>query len=279
MKKLIRFLEQVYETKICKEFDRVVPVVADEGMGKSTLIIELTWIWQQIRDQVPDPDSVLNQIVWNDRNEFERALAHFEPRSVIAAMDAARILNKKETMDPDQVEIELDLLDVRSKEHLFLLGYQEWDLIPTMLQKRRAKHLLRIPQRGVVYGYSRETLDDKVGSDDWPDPDMRDTFPALDGKPVWEEFKEIDKEKKMSRMDVSDDDNGETRKEKINRIVDDIKSRDIENFVSIHGGNKTPYINQTIIWNEFDVNKTEAEDIKDLLDADPEVTIQHLKPA
>jgi hypothetical protein len=112
-------------------------------------------------------------------------------------------------MSPDQIEIETDLLDVRRREYLMLLGFQDWGVVPSQLQNRRANFLLRVPSRGIVEGYSRSKIDtkaeDTADTDWWPEPDLRDTFDALDGTELWAEFERIDEEKKMARMGVDPD--------------------------------------------------------------------------
>jgi len=206
MKKFKDWLQKVYDRRAKQQFDAVIPVVADEGKGKSTLILQATWLWQQFDSREPDVETVLDTVVWSNRQEFKEAISSSEKRSVIAAHDAARVLHKREAMSGEQIEIEKDLLDVRRMEYLMLLGFQEWDVVPSLLQNRRANFLLRIPQRGIVEGYSRSKIDKKAeddhSSDWWPDPDMRDSFEALDGTELWEKFEAMDEEKKKERMDA-----------------------------------------------------------------------------
>jgi hypothetical protein len=205
MKRLQRWLEKVYRQRVCNEFDAVVVVLGGEGVGKSTLITELTGRWRALRDRSTDPESVVGQVVWQSRGEFKQAMSSWETRSAICVHDAARVLHRKESMHGSQVEIEKDLLDVRTKEFLMLLGYQHWGAVASLLADRRAHFVLRIPQRGVVEGYGRDKIDERVESDAWPEPDLRDSFPDLSGTVMWEHFQEVDKQKKDERIAAEDD--------------------------------------------------------------------------
>lgn len=215
-----RFLKKALERRIKAEYDAIVPVVGDEGEGKSTLILRMVDIWQRYQNDWPTVDGVLDTVVWQDRQEFKQAMSSRDERSAIAAMDAARILYKKDAMQGDQKDIEKDLLDVRTKEFLMLLGFQDFDVMPTMLQERRAKFLFRIPERGTVWGYNRDSIDERVESGEWPEPDLEDTFNALDDTLLWEEFQARDKEKKDERIESEmPTEPGDARKEEAIKTV------------------------------------------------------------
>jgi hypothetical protein len=139
-------------------------------------------------------------VVWGGRDEFKQALVNDAPRSVITVQDAARVLYKKEAMVGDQRELEKDLLDVRTKEFVMLLGFQDWNVIPSMLQNRRAYNAFYIPRRGVVEGYGRDELDQWAADDKRPEPSFVDRFPKLDGTELWAEFQRRDKEAKDERI-------------------------------------------------------------------------------
>lgn len=276
VKKLHRWLEKVYEKRICNQYDDIVLVVGDEGVGKSNTIIGLLWWWQQIRDKEASTERVLNRLVW-DRDDFEDAMSEYPKRSAIAAMDAARILHKKKAMNPDQIEIETDLFDVRTKEHVMFLGFQDWDTVPSGLQKRRAQHALFIPDRGRVWGYGRGTLDERVGADEWPEPDLRDTFPALeqlDG-PVaecWSAFQQLDLKKKQERI-RSNRESGEDAEQEptAKEIVNEILREGVAGYIKINEYNPNS-VNTELIQLDYDISrrkaKTIAEGIKREIDPD-----------
>jgi hypothetical protein len=205
MQTVQRWLEKVYRDRICDEYDAIVVILGGEGNGKSTLITELTGRWRRLRDRSTDPEDIIGRVVWQDRTEFKNELSAAETRSVVCVHDAARVLHKKEAMAGEQVEIEKDLLDVRRKEFLMLLGYQDWGVVPSMLQNRRATFVLRVPERGTVEGYSREKIDQRVDHEEWPEPDLVDSFPDLSGTEVWEQFKRTDEKKKNERLAAEDD--------------------------------------------------------------------------
>jgi len=273
MEKIDRWMELLYERKIQQEFDRIVPIVADEGMGKSTLMMEMSGRWQRLRGLDVTVDSVLDRVVWDDRTEFRNALADYPPRSVIPVMDAAHVLFKRESMNPEQIETEKGLLDVRTKEFFILLGYQQWKDIPDTLQTRRAKNVLHIPTRGRVHGYARETLDEKVSecdSEEWPEPDLTDTFPDLSGTGLWAEFQRRDREHKEDRLRVESDEPAEpelTARE----VAEEIRSEGVDRVVSIHGGNKQPYIDPALIEADYGVSARKAGKVKSLLEREIEV--------
>ncbi|QGX95921.1 hypothetical protein EI982_14570 [Haloplanus rallus] len=273
MEKIDRWMELVYENRVQDEYDQITPIVADEGKGKSTFMLESTGRWQHLKGDEPSIDSVLDRVVWDDRAEFRTALADYPRRAAIPVMDAAHVLFNREQMNPEQIEAEKGLLDVRTQEYFILLGYQDWDDIPRTLRKRRAKNVLRIPTRGTIYGYSRASLDEKYkncGEDEWPEPDLIDTFPNLDGTDLWAEFKRRDREHKKARLRVDDDDSEEAELT-ARELAEEIRAEGVGRVVSIHGGNKQPYIDAGLIEADYGVSIREAKKVKSLLEREVDV--------
>ncbi len=269
MEKIKRLYEDIYERRICNQFDHILPVVGDEGMGKSTFILESAILWQEIKDGEHDPDAILDSLIY-DREGLQNALASFDRRSVICIPDAARVLHKKEAMKGEQIEIEKDFFDVRTKEYLILLGFQDWNSIPSFLQKRRAKNLIYIPRRGVVRGFNRSSLNKRVDSDKWPPADLRDTFPALDGTDIWEEYKEIDRQKKDERMGVdSDDEEDELTPQD---VVKEIKSNGtVQDYVRDLNNGATIVDADLVYFDYDDLSKPESEQVKKVLERDVDI--------
>jgi predicted DNA-binding transcriptional regulator AlpA len=200
MQKVERWVEKLYQNRLLNDYDAIVPVLGGEGNGKSTLILQVTTLHQRARGLDPTAESVLDRVVWQDRQELKNRMADAESLSAITVHDAARVLHKKQAMHGEQIELETDLLDVRTKNFLMLFGFQDWGVIPGMLQDRRANALLRVPERGRVEGYSRASIDERVDTGEWPAPDMVDSFPSLEGTDLWEQFVETDEEKKNERI-------------------------------------------------------------------------------
>lgn len=272
MKKIKAFYETLYEQKICKEFDRMIPVVADESMGKSTFILQSMVLWRRITDREVDNQEILDQIIYGQTG-FKAAMVNYEPRTIVPVPDAARVFHKKEALDSDQVELEKDVLDVRAKENVFLLGYQDWDVIPTFLQKRRAKNLFYIPKRGTVWGYNRDTLDERVDADEWPEPDIKDSFPSLEGTSLWREYKDLDLEKKKERIGQSLEEEEAGDGKSIQELADEIKEENLEAVIGWHGGWNREIIDADLIQMEYDLSIRDAKKVKKVLDADPEIDI------
>lgn len=268
MKKTRRWLEKVHDRRICNEYDNIVPVIADEGDGKSNLMIGLTWWYQQIRGKEPSTSSVLDQLVW-DKDEFKDALADWPKKSAIVSMDAARLLNKKKAMNPEQIELEADLFDVRAKLHLMFLGFQEWDTIPSTLQNRRAQHAIYIPRRGVIHGYCRDSLNEKAKTGEWPEPDLVDTFPALetvDGEisDCWAEFQRLDMQKKQERIRASPlEDEDEEKVWTPEEVIHDIiQEGDPREYVKVNEYNPNS-INTSLIELDYDLSHRKAKTVKE----------------
>ncbi|WP_435125407.1 hypothetical protein [Halobaculum sp. D14] len=201
-----QWLQTLHDRKISNDYDRIVIVLGEEGNGKSTFILGAMELWYQIlgrcpADTHPDPDRLLDHVVFDDPQAFRQQVLDSDAKDPIAAMDAAHILHKKTAMHGEQIKTEKSLLDIRIENFLILLGYQDWADVPDQLQRRRAKNVLHIPRRGVVHGYSRQSMDEKYESGDWPDPDLVDTFPALDGRDLWAKFNEMDRERKEERLE------------------------------------------------------------------------------
>ncbi|WP_225334259.1 hypothetical protein [Halomicrobium urmianum] len=269
-----RYYERLYRDKITEDFDAVIPIIGDEGMGKSTFILQSIWIYQQVRGVEPTPESVLDTIVWGGRDEFKQALSNRPEESAICSMDAARVMYKKDAMDPDQKNLEKDLLDVRMKNNVYFLGFQDWEIVPTMLQERRAKYAFYIPSRGAVRGYSRESIDKRNETGSWPAADMKDKFPDLEGTDLWKSFRELDKQHKIDRIDSSDDDGDvEDSSHSLKDVVSDIKDTGIQDFISINPGNKQPYIDPDLIEFEYELSARKAKKVKKVLAKDPDVEI------
>lgn len=205
MKKVQRWLERIYTHRINNQFDAMVLVIGGEGVGKSTFMLSVEWLWEQIRGNDPTVDGVLDRMAHDDREAFRRLLLNSEKGDVIVANDAAHILHKKEAMYGDQIDVEKALLDIRRFNYFVQLGYQDWDDVTDQLQRRRAHFAFRIPRRGVIHGYSRSSLDEVYDCDEWPTPDMKDTFPSLEGTELWEEFNRQDAERKQERLKIEEE--------------------------------------------------------------------------
>jgi len=269
MKRIEAFVELLYEEKIQDEFDRVIPIVADESMGKSTFILQFMVLWKRITDQEINVDDLLDQLVYQ-RQEFKDAMASYPPRTVIAVPDAARVFFKKDSMDVEQKELEKDMLDVRTKEHPILLGFQDYDIIPTFLQKRRAKNLIYIPTRGQIWAYNRDTMDERYEQDSWPSPDMDAQFPSLEGTDLWRQYKRLDKQKKQERIA---DSSFESEDKSVREVVDQIKDDGIDSVTSIHGGWNRKIIDTDMIRHRYDLSHADAKTAKKLLEKDDEVEL------
>jgi hypothetical protein len=263
------FAETLYEEKICDEYDRIIPIVADESSGKSTFILEFMVLWKRITGQDVNNQEIIDQLVY-DLEGFQNALADYPPRTVIPVPDAARALHKKEAMREEQIEAEKDLLDVRIKEHVILLGYQDWDIVPKFLQKRRAKNVFYIPTRGQIWGFNRESIDEKFNEGSWPEPDMTAKFPSLEGTDLWREYKEEDRQRKKERMRANSD---ERASQSLQDIAEEIKDEGIESVVGIHGGWNRKYIDPDLIQMEWDLSIRDAKKVKKLLERDDDVTV------
>lgn len=200
MKKLERLIEELYEHRHQRELDTVLPVVADEGQGKSTLMLQLGAKYMYERDgEFPDPDELLDRICY-DRRGFQEMMAESEKQALIMAPDAARILYSMDVATSEQKQIEKDLMDVRGLEYMILLGFQSWKRIGGEIAERRAKLTLYIPRRGLVRGYGRQAMDERIDEGEWPSSTLTDYFPPLDGTDVWEQYQQIDEEEKRSRI-------------------------------------------------------------------------------
>lgn len=263
MKKLTRWLEETREY-LGKDFDRIVPVIGDEGMGKSTLLMEIGWLWHEVEDtpQEQTVSNTMDQIAW-DLNEFKSFIGSKPQYSCIHVHDAARVLSRKKAMHGDQIEVEEDLLDMRFGNYLVLLGYQEFDLLPTMLATRRSKNLLHIPKRGVVHGHNEENIRERYESGDWPDPVFRDTYPSLEGKDLWQAFKSEDARRKQERIKPDEDDEEDDMS--IPDLAEQVKDDGIEEVVSIHGGNGTRYIDSDLIEVQYGISANKAKKVAKIL--------------
>lgn len=198
-----RFLERIKSRDIDRNDDRVVVILGDEGVGKSTYMLQLATLWRDIRGLSTDPDDVLETLVFGGRDNFNEALRERDDGDLIAVQDAAHALFRREAMHGEQIQTEKNLLDIRIKNYLLLLGFQDWSDVPSSLRRRRAANVLMIHSRGCLRGYNRESIDEKLDEGKWPNPDLEDRFPKLDGSELWDRFSEIDREAKLERLEGS----------------------------------------------------------------------------
>jgi len=201
-----KYLQAIDQHVIRQNDDRVVIVLGDEGVGKSTYMLWLARLWRDVRERDSSPDAVLDSMIWGERSDFATALRERDPGSMICVQDAPHVLFRREAMHGEQIQIEKNLLDIRIKNFLILLGFQDFRDVPSSLIRRRAKNILHIPYRGVVRGYGRSAIDERASDNEWPDnPDFEDRFPSLEGTELWERFTDADREAKLSRLDDLDD--------------------------------------------------------------------------
>lgn len=276
MDKVKRWLDILYDEKISRDFDRIVILLGDEGMGKSTLSNCISMLWKEVKGEGraweyahENPDAILETVAW-EANDFKTAMAERPPESVIQVPDAARVLHKKKAMHGEQIELETDLLDVRTKGFLILLGYQDWDDVPKPLQNRRAKNVLKIPKRGSLRGYNRESMDERQDTGKWPEADLTDTFPNLEGTPLWERFYKADlrmKEQRIAPDSTNDDEDELSENERLKAIANEIQQNDFKKYIREHNGNGTLYVAGGLIELEYDLSQRQAKKVKLLLES------------
>jgi len=200
MKKLEKLIEELYSRRHQSELDTVLPVIGDEGLGKSTLIMQLATKYYYEREGEPPTIEELLDCICYGRADFKEALAESEKQSLIIVPDAARILYSMDVAKSEQKTIEKDLMDVRGLEYMILLGFQSWDRIGGEITERRAKLALKIPRRGLVRGYGREAMDYRIDEGEWPSSTLTDKFPPLDGTELWNQYQRVDEEEKRERL-------------------------------------------------------------------------------
>jgi len=256
------FLKKLYDQKLSQDFDRVVIVLGDEGVGKSTVMLQLDWFWRDVvPDFEPNVDDVIGDIAW-DRNDFKTQLSDKTWYTPILVHDATRILSKKKAMHSEQVELEEDLFDSRGLRKFMLLGYQEWDAVPTVLQERRAQNTVHVTSRGKFKIYGRRQMDKRVETGRWPSTNFVDTFDALDGTELWDSFRDKDLEKKQERIEPETEEETMSEDELAKHILED----DINSVTSIHGTTGEPYVDSDLIKLHYGTSVRASKRIKKYID-------------
>jgi hypothetical protein len=219
MNKLESLIEELYEQRHQRELDTVLPVIGDEGMGKSTLIMQLAVKYCMVRDgEPPEIEELLDRICY-DRADFKQAMAESEKQALIIVPDAARILYSMDVAKSEQKTIEKDLMDVRGLEYMILLGFQSWKRIGGEIKERRSKLALKIPRRGLVRCYGREAMDHRIDEGEWPSSTLTDKFRPLDGTDLWDEYQRLDEEKKRDRLAGEGNQDPEDAKKAVQRKI------------------------------------------------------------
>ena len=219
MKKLEALVEQLYQERHQQQLDTVLPIVADEGLGKSTLMLQMGAQYIYARDgEYPTVDHLLSRICY-DRGGFQEMMAESDQQALIMVPDAARILYSMDFAKSEQKQIEKDLMDVRGLEYFILLGFQSWDRIGGEIKERRSKLALKIPRRGLIRGYGRDAMDERIDSGSWPESTLTDKFPPLDGTELWKQYQQLDLEEKRERLAGEAADPKEVEKEVQRKVV------------------------------------------------------------
>lgn len=266
------YLDKLNRRKIQQNFDRVHLVIADEGNGKSTLMLQMIALYLKIRGEDATPENILNSVVWGGREEFKQKLLDSDQGQMIAVQDAAHTLHKKDAMDPEQKDLEKSLLDIRIENYPILLGYQDWGDVADILQRRRAEVAFVIPRRGIVRGYNRSSMDERYDGDGWPDPDFKDRFPSLEGTTLWERFEEVDAKKKRNRL--KSDEEVDDKKEPQD-VVEEIKGAGVSEYVEENEFNGQQYISKPLIKYDYpELSEQEAEQVQHALRRETDA-VQH----
>lgn len=258
-----QLLQQLYDEKLSQDFDRIIIVLGDEGAGKSTLMLQLAWFHRGIVPELDDPtvQNVTGDIAW-DINEYKQKLADGSKYRPVIVHDATRVMSKKKAMHTEQVELEEDLFDARYGRKLHLLGYQEWSAVPTVLQERRAENTFHVTSRGKFKVYGRKHMDQKVKNGKWPKTNFVDSFDKLDGTRLWDSFREKDEAKKQERIEPESEEEQMTPHE----VADDIMESSMEDYVSVHGGNGTRYVDRDLIMADYGLSRNQAAMAKKLVE-------------
>jgi len=200
MNKLETLIEELYYRRHERQLDTVLPIIGDEGMGKSTLIMQLATKYCMVRDgEPPEIEQLLDRICYN-RADFKDAMANSEKQALIIVPDAGRVFYSMDVAKSEQKTLEKDLMDVRGLEYMIILGFQSWKRIGGEIDERRAKLAMKIPRRGLVRVYGREAMDHRIDEGEWPSSTMTDKFGPLDGTELWEEYQRVDEENKRERL-------------------------------------------------------------------------------
>jgi len=256
------FLDTLYEQKLSQDFDRIIIVLGDEGVGKSTVMLQLDWFWRDVvPDLEPSVDSVVGDIAW-DRNDFKKQLSDQTWYTPILVHDATRILSKKKAMHSEQVELEEDLFDSRGLRKFMLLGYQEWDAVPTVLQERRAQNTVHVTSRGKFKVYGRKQMDTKVDKGSWPPTNFVDTFEALDGTQLWSAFRDKDLAKKQERIEPDSEEDAMDEDELAKHIIE----TNLDDVINFHGNTGEPYVDADLIKMHYDTSVRASKRIKKYID-------------
>jgi len=216
MRKLELLIDELYERRHQQELDTVMPVIGDEGMGKSTLLMQLAVKYCMVRDGEPPTIEHLLERVCYDRADFKQAMAESDKQALIIVPDAARILYSMDVAKSEQKTIEKDLMDVRGLEYMILLGFQSWK---GEIKERRSKLALKIPRRGLVRVYGREAMDQRIDEGSWPQSTMTDKFQPLDGTELWDEYQRVDEQQKRDRLAGEGNEDVDDAKKQLQRKV------------------------------------------------------------
>jgi hypothetical protein len=146
-------------------------------------------------------------------------MAESDKQALIMVPDAARILYSMDVAKSEQKQIEKDLMDVRGLEYFILLGFQSWDRIGGEIKERRSKLALKIPRRGLIRGYGRDAMDERIDSGSWPESTLTDKFPPLDGTELWNQYQQLDLEQKRERLAGGGRDPEEAEKDIQRKVV------------------------------------------------------------
>jgi hypothetical protein len=205
----------------------------------------------------------MDMIAW-DYDQFKQKLAESEKKSCIIVHDAARVLSRKKAMRGDQIELEEDFLDARFGNYLILLGFQGFDIVPTLLATRRSKNALRVVKRGWVHGHNEAAIRSRYNNDEWPEPVLRDSYPSLEGKELWRAFVDEDQRRKQERI-KPDEEDGERD---LKALAKEIGENNLGAVTIPHAQTGEPRIDPDLVRGEYDLTVRDARAVTQFLRRD-----------
>lgn len=204
MGKIHEVVREIHKQVTQNDFDEVLCISGDEGMGKSNLGLLLVEFWLQLNGEVVTKESA-RRCIGMDALGFAKVLKEAKKFGVVMADEAADI-SSRTALNKQNVAIMKAYQIIRGENIFTILIIPSIFDLDTFFRKRRVRHLIHVYGRGKLAFWNTKRLRAMVQVNDRlpvKDPMVlpplfRESFPRYEGV-MLEEYR-VMKAEKMSKV-------------------------------------------------------------------------------
>jgi len=153
---LDKILGVIYKKVRYEDYDEVLVLMGDEGTGKSRLLLAILEWWNSQEDNKPCADDV-RVSVGMDSPEFSGLLRDAKKYMMIANDEAADISSRSAMAKQNRLFMVVYQL-IRGENLFTVLVIPSIFDLDSFFRKRRVRHLIHIPKRGLYHFWDKQSL-------------------------------------------------------------------------------------------------------------------------